>query len=328
MIAVIGAGSWGSAIAKVLSDSGNDVLLWVRRKKVKSQLERTRQSNYIEGLHFPDRVQFSSNIVEVIERCKILFNAVPVQFISQVYQKTNLLNKIVVNLSKGIEMSTLKRPSQIFMEKNVCKYAVLSGPSYAEEVTKCIPTSVVVASHNIGTARMVRDIFNVDYFRVYSSSDVIGTELAGAQKNVFAIAAGIIDGMGGWFNTKAALITRSVAEMTKLGIRFNADEMTFMGLAGVGDLVVTCTGRYSRNRYVGQKLAEGYKINDILNNMKCVAEGVPTSKAIHNISLEKQIDLPISEEVYRVLYENKSPATGLNHLMRRKQKDEHNFRSL
>jgi glycerol-3-phosphate dehydrogenase (NAD(P)+) len=173
---------------------------------------------------------------------------------------------------------------------------------------------------------MVRDIFNVDYFRVYSSSDVIGTELAGAQKNVFAIAAGIIDGMGGWFNTKAALITRSVAEMTKLGIRFNADEMTFMGLAGVGDLVVTCTGKYSRNRYVGQKLAEGYKINDILNNMKCVAEGVPTSKAIHNISLEKQIELPISEEVYGVLYENKSPESGLNHLMRRKQKDEYNFR--
>ncbi|MGC9383245.1 MAG: NAD(P)H-dependent glycerol-3-phosphate dehydrogenase [Kosmotogaceae bacterium] len=325
MIAVIGAGSWGSAIAKVLSDSGNDVILWVRREKVKSQLERTRQSNYIEGLHFPEGIRFSSNIVETIDSCKIIFNAVPVQYIRQVYQKANLLNKVLVNLSKGIEISTLKRPSQIFKEKNACKYAVLSGPSYAEEVTKCIPTSVVVASNNIGTARTVRDIFNVDYFRVYSSSDVIGTELAGAQKNVFAIAAGIIDGMGGWFNTKAALITRSVTEMTKLGIRFNADKMTFMGLAGVGDLVVTCTGKYSRNRYVGQKLAEGYKINDILSNMKCVAEGVPTSKAIHNISSEKQIELPISEEVYRVLYENKSPRMGLNHLMRRKQKDEYNF---
>ncbi|TYB87238.1 MAG: NAD(P)-dependent glycerol-3-phosphate dehydrogenase [Kosmotoga sp.] len=327
MIAVIGAGSWGSAISKVISDSGNNVLLWVRRKKIRSLLEKTRRSNYIEGLHFSNRIQFSSNLGKVINRCEIIFNAVPVQYIEKVYEKTNLLNKTIVNLSKGIEISTLKRPSQIFMEKNASKYAVLSGPSYAEEVSKCIPTSVVVASNDIGTARMVRDIFNVDYFRVYSSSDVVGTELAGAQKNVFAIAAGIIDGMGGWFNTKAALITRSVAEMTKLGMRFNADEMTFMGLAGVGDLVVTCTGKYSRNRYVGQKLAEGYEIKDILNNMKCVAEGVPTSQAIHSISLKEDIELPISSEVYRVLYENKSPEQGLNHLMKREQKDEHYFRS-
>ncbi len=325
MIAVIGAGSWGSAISKVLSDSNNEVLLWVRREKVKNLFKRTHESNYIEGLYFPEKIQFSSNIEDVIDQCELIFNAVPTQYISDVYKGIDLSGKTIVNLSKGIEISTLKRPSQIFMEKHTQNFAILSGPSYAEEVSKCFPTSVVVASNNIEVARMIRDIFRVDYFRVYSSSDVTGTELAGAQKNVFAIAAGIIDGLGGWFNTKAALITRAIAEMTKLGMEFNAEKLTFMGLAGIGDLVVTCTGKYSRNRYVGQKLAEGYKINEILENMKCVAEGIPTSKAIHKISLKDQIELPISSEVYKVIYENKSPEEGLNNLMKRSQKDESPF---
>ncbi|MFW6120200.1 MAG: NAD(P)H-dependent glycerol-3-phosphate dehydrogenase, partial [Petrotogales bacterium] len=303
----------------------NSLFCWVRREKIKKLLKCTRESNYIEGLYFPEKIQFSSNIEEVIDQCEIIFNAVPVQYTSDVFKGINLSGKTIVNLSKGIEISSLKRPSQIFMKKHAQNYAILSGPSYAEEVSKCIPTSVVVASDNIKIARMIRDIFNVHYFRVYSSADVIGTELAGAQKNVFAIAAGIIDGLGGWFNTKAALITRAIAEMTKLGMEFNADKLTFMGLAGIGDLVVTCTGKYSRNRYVGQKLAEGYKIDEILENMKSVAEGIPTSKAIHKISLRKQIELPISSEVYKVIYENKSPEEGLNNLMKRSQKDESSF---
>ncbi|AKI96477.1 NAD(P)H-dependent glycerol-3-phosphate dehydrogenase [Kosmotoga pacifica] len=321
-ISVIGAGSWGTAMSKVLSDSGHEVLLWVREKELLELLNEQRRSYYIEDLTLPEGIRFTGDIHECFEFSNLLFNAVPVQYIRSVFGRLNLEDKTVVNLSKGIELVSLKRPSEIFKELGTFRVVTISGPSYADEVAREIPTTVVSAAENIQDARFVRDIFRTNYFRVYSSDDLVGVEISGALKNVIAIAAGIIDGLGGWYNTKASLITRATVEFIRLGSRLGAKPGTFGGLAGIGDLIVTCTGKYSRNRAVGEELAKGKKIEEILKNKKTVAEGVPTCKAIFELSKRLNVELPISIEVYRVIYEEKDPRIAIEELMTRKQKDE------
>lgn len=321
-IGVIGAGSWGSTMAKVLADSGHDVMLWVREADLLELLKKKRRSYFVKSLHLPDNVAVTNELNEALEYSSVLFNAVPVQYISSVFKNLDLTNKNIVNLSKGLELSTHRRPSQIFETFGAKTVSTLSGPSYAEEVAKEIPTSVVVAAKDIEFARFVRDLYNVNYFRVYSNDDLVGVEIAGAIKNVIAIAAGIIDGLGGWNNSKAALITRATVEMARLGVALGGKPETVAGLAGVGDLIVTCTGVYSRNRKVGEELAKKRKIDEILSSMKMVAEGVATCRAIYHLSRELNIELPIVEQVYAVLYKEKEPKKAIVELMTRKKKDE------
>lgn len=322
-LSVVGAGSWGTTIAKVLSDSGHDVMLWVREKEIYDSLLNNRKNPFVESLELPENVLLSSALEEVLNYSQFIFNGIPVQYIRKAYSENiNLSQKFFVNLSKGFELGTFERPSEIFFEKGIKDFVALSGPSYAEEVAREIPTSVVAASEDIGLARKIRNLFSTDYFRVYSSNDVIGVEVAGAIKNVMAIAAGIIDGLGGWNNTKAALITRATVEIARLGVKLGGKVETFGGLAGVGDLVVTCTGKYSRNRGVGERLARGQKLEEILAGSTMVAEGVPTCKAIYELSMKLGVELPIVREVYSVLYNSKAPMEAIKNLMSRNPKDE------
>lgn len=322
-LAVVGAGSWGTTIAKVLSDSGHEVMLWVREKDILDSLSKNRKNPFVGSLLLPPNVLLSNELDEVLAYSDYIFNAIPVQYIRKAYHDDNLLiGKKLINLSKGFELVTFKRPSEIFSEKGIKYFVTLSGPSYAEEVAREVPTSVVAASEDIKLARKVRDIFSTDYFRVYSSNDVTGVEVAGALKNVVAIAAGIIDGLGGWNNTKAALITRATVEIARLGVTLGGKAETFGGLAGVGDLVVTCTGKYSRNRGVGERLARGENLNEIITSSNMVAEGVPTCKAIYELSLKLGVELPIVREVYSVLYNSKVPMEAIKNLMSRNPKDE------
>ncbi|OAA31894.1 hypothetical protein AT15_03460 [Kosmotoga arenicorallina S304] len=323
-IAIVGAGSWGTAMSKVLANSGHEVLLWVRENDLLDQLKESKRSYYIDII-LPEGILFTGDIQEAISFSNLIFNAVPVQFIRRIFEGLDLRGKTVVNLSKGIELSSLKRPSELFKEFGAFRCVTLSGPSYADEVAREVPTTVVSAAERIEDARFVRDIFKTGYFRVYSNNDQVGVEVSGALKNVIAIAAGIIDGMGGWYNTKASLITRAIVEFIRLGNCLGAKPETFGGLAGIGDLIVTCTGKYSRNRAVGEELAKGKDINEILSKRKTVAEGVPTSKAVHELAKVFNIELPISSEVYKVIFEGKSPWQAVEELMSRSQKDEINW---
>jgi len=323
-ISVIGAGSWGTAMSKVLANSGHEVLLWVREADLLNMLHESRRSYYID-IVLPNDILFTGDIQQAMSFSNLVFNAVPVQFIRKVFETVDLHEKKIVNLSKGIELTFLKRPSELFKELGAHSCITLSGPSYADEVAKEIPTTVVSAAEEIEDARFVRDLFKTRYFRVYSNNDQIGVEVSGALKNVIAIAAGIIDGMGGWYNTKASLITRAIVEFIRLGNCLGAKPETFGGLAGIGDLIVTCTGKYSRNRAVGEELARGKKIDEILRSRKTVAEGVPTSKAVHELAKRFNIELPISSKVYQVIFEGKNPWQAIEELMARSQKDEINW---
>src|SRR4030095_14322978 len=235
-------------------------------------------------------------------------------------------NTILLSVSKGIENDTLMTVTHIFQDvfrkikkKNI---AVLSGPSHAEEVAKCIPTAVVTASYDRHNAEAIQHIFSNKYFRVYSSIDVLGVELGGALKNVIAIAAGITDGAGFGDNTKAAIMTRGMREITRMGIYLGAQESTFMGLSGIGDLIVTCMSKHSRNRYVGEEIGKGRKLKDVLSGMKMVAEGVATAKSMHELARNEDIDLPIIEQVYKVLFTGKNPYRATEKLMTRVLKEE------
>ena len=321
-LTVIGAGSWGTAMAKVLSDSGHEVMLWVREPEILEMLLKNRKSPFMESARLPENIALTSRLEDAMVFSQILFNAVPVQYISGIYCEHSIRGKMLVNLSKGFELGSLKRPSEVYAGKGLKNFVALSGPSYAEEVAREVPTSIVAAAKDIESAREIRDLFHSGYLRVYSSSDLTGVEVAGAIKNVMAIAAGIIDGLGGWNNTKAALITRATAEIARLGIKIGGKPETFAGLAGVGDLVVTCTGKYSRNRRVGERLAAGEKLDKIVSGSRMVAEGVSTCKAIYELSQTVGVELPIVNQVYGILYESKDPVKAIRELMSRDLKDE------
>ena len=315
---ILGAGSWGSAFANLLIENDNEVLVWARRPEIVKEINVLKRNPYLPGITM--NFKATTEINEVIKFADFLVIAIPVQFIRNVIKDIRDWNiKGILNLSKGIEISSMKRVSEIISEFTDVPYAVLSGPSHAEEVAMKIPTAVTIAGEH--SLQLQKQISN-DYFRIYSSNDVIGVELAGALKNVMAIAAGILDGIGNWDNSKAALMTRALHEMIKFGKIFGAEEKTFFGLPGVGDLMVTCNSKHSRNRRLGELIAKGQKLNDILKNSSMIAEGIYTVKAVINVSKEKNIDMPISEEVYKILYENKDPKVSMIELMRRPLKEE------
>lgn len=325
-IAVIGAGSWGTAISALLADKGYDVSLWVHEEDLAMEMQRTRTNTmFLPDFNIPDSIKVSHSMEDVLKKARYILNVVPTQHTRAVF-KTAISdiseNAVIINASKGIERGTLLTVSDILKELFTCRIAVLTGPSFASEIIKKLPTAVIVASDESDTGLLLQEIFNTDYFRVYTHSDVLGAELGGALKNVMAIAAGISDGLGLGASARAALITRGLAEIIRLGVAMGADERTFMGLSGLGDLVLTCTGRLSRNFTVGFKLGQGLKLEDVLHNMTMVAEGITTAEAAFKLSEKYNIAMPIVEQIYKVTNEGKNPSNAVKELMARSLKSE------
>ncbi len=329
-IGVIGAGAWGTALANVLAQKGCEVDLWAFEEEVCSDILETRENKvFLPGIHLSENLKPSNDLDEVASAKDMLVLVMP----SHVFRSVaaNLVHHptertLIVSASKGIENKTHLTMSGILLQllppRLHDRIAVISGPSFAREVAQKIPTAVTVATGDVDVARQVQTTFAAPYFRVYTSYDVIGVELGGAVKNVMAIAAGISDGLSLGYNTRAALITRGLAEIQRLGIRLGANPKTFMGLAGIGDLVLTCTGKLSRNWTVGHKLGQGMKLETILSETRTVAEGVETTRSVYNLSRKVGVEMPIAEQVYRILYEDLDPKEALRILMSRDLKQE------
>ncbi|MCJ7604210.1 MAG: NAD(P)H-dependent glycerol-3-phosphate dehydrogenase [Desulfobulbaceae bacterium] len=330
-IAVIGAGSWGTALAKLLSDKGHRVHLWAHRPEHVDAINRERENKkYLPGFTLNERVIASSDLREVISGKNFVLMVVPSHVYRSVFQQlVPFLGKesIVVSATNGIENDSLMTMSQVMDDElgksgRKAKIGVLTGPSFAKEVAAGIPTAVTVAAKEKELAARIQDIFFTERFRVYASTDLIGQELGAALKNIVAIAAGISDGLGYGTNTRAALITRGLAEITRLGVKMGANPLTFSGLGGLGDLVLTCTGDLSRNRTVGLKLGQGKKLQTILAEMEMVAEGVKTSRSAWKLARREGVDMPILEQIYKVLYEDKPCQQAVMSLLTRDQKEE------
>jgi glycerol-3-phosphate dehydrogenase (NAD(P)+) len=325
-IAVIGAGSWGTTLAVLLAGKKQGVSLWVYEKDLAEEIKKTRiNTAYLPEAVIPENVIISHKIEDVLREARYILNVVPTQHTRAVF-KTILPyisdDALIISASKGIEKGTLLTVSGILKELSGHEVAVLSGPSFAKEVIKKLPAAVTLATDKNSDALLLQEIFNTDYFRVYTHDDVIGVELGGALKNVIAIASGISDALNLGFNARAALITRGLAEITRLGAAMGAKEKTFMGLSGLGDLVLTCTGPLSRNYTVGFKLGQGNKLKDILLNMSMVAEGVTTADAAYQLSKKYKVDMPIVGQIYKVINEGKSPSDAVKELMTRTLKSE------
>lgn len=325
-ISIIGAGSWGTTLACLLSDKGYDITLWVHEKDLADEINKTRiNSVYLPDVKLPYEIKATNTIEDALKKARYIVNAVPAQYTRAVFKEavSYLMDEaIIISVSKGIERGTLLTVSSILKELSHHTVAVLSGPSFAKEVIKKLPTAVTIATEDSNTGFILQEIFNMNSFRVYTHDDILGVELGGALKNVIAIAAGISDSLGFGNNSRASLITRGLAEMTRLGVAIGAKDKTFSGLSGIGDLVLTCTSPLSRNYTVGIKLGQGMKLKDILHEMKSVAEGVATAESAFELSKKYNIEMPIVEQVYKVLYEDKDPFFAAKDLMDRSLKSE------
>ncbi len=332
-VAVLGAGSWGTALALLLSRKGVPTIMWGRNTDFIKELNTRRENTrYLPHALFPHTLELTSDLAEAVRDRDVLLIVVPSHgFRKTVRQVATLLDEnhlpaAVISATKGIENSTLCSMTEVLEQEMPPalsgRFAVLSGPSFAREVADSLPTAVSLAATDTGICMKLQELFSTDSFRVYSNLDVVGVQLGGALKNVMAIASGISDGMKFGSNTRAALITRGLAEMTRLGLKIGANPLTFAGLAGLGDLVLTCTGDLSRNRQVGLRLGAGEGIDDILESMTMVAEGVKTSKSVHQLSRKYGVEMPITEQVYRVLYRGLEPGEAVKELMMRPPKHE------
>ena len=331
-IAVIGAGSWGTALAILLGDKGFGVDLWADRPDHVAGLLRDRENTtYLPGFPLPTTVRPTADLAQAVSGKAVVVMVVP----SHVYREVFTLlaphlapNAAIISATKGVENETLLTMNQVMAEVLATRgpfrgtLGVLAGPSFAKEVAAGIPTAVTVAAPTIEGARFFQDIFHTERFRVYAGTDVIGMELGGALKNIVAIAAGICDGLGYGTNTRAALITRGLAEITRLGVAMGAKPLTFSGLAGMGDLVLTCTGDLSRNRQVGLKLGQGKTLQQILAEMEMVAEGVKTTRSAMALAKKIGVEMPILEQVYAMIYEDKPCAEAVQALLGRDSKEE------
>lgn len=329
-ISIVGSGSWGTALALVLLQNGHRILLYGRDTQ---QIERMHQTGYNEkflpSVSLPDNLALTAQITDAAEFAEIFVLAIPshafrekLQEIASVVSQKNIH---IVSVAKGIENHSLKRMEEVAAEVLAgwkYNFTCLSGPSHAEEVAANIPTTIVAASRNPNAAQMIQQLFMTPQFRVYTHADVTGVELGGALKNVIALAAGICDGVGFGDNSKAALMTRGLAEITRLGVAMGANALTFAGLSGMGDLIVTCMSRHSRNRYVGEQIGKGKTLDEVLAGMHMVAEGVRTTKAAHQLARIHKIEMPLTEKVYSVLFEKESPRQAVAELMTREAKAE------
>jgi len=329
-VGVIGAGSWGTTLAHLLASKGLKVNLWVFEQDLCDVIRRTGENTmYLAGHILHKGVSATSSLEEATAASRLLIMVVPSHVYRQVAKRMlpHLRgDAIVVNATKGIESDTLLTMSGIWKEllpkQNPIQLLCLSGPSFAREVIRGIPTAVTLAGPNLEITQQVQQVLSTGRFRIYTSLDVIGVEVAGASKNVIAVAAGVSDGLSFGYNARAALITRGLAEISRLGVKMGAHPLTFSGLAGIGDLLLTCTGDLSRNRTVGMQLGQGRKLSEILGEMRQVAEGVITAKSIHALAKKMAVEMPICEQVYRVLYEGKDPVLVVRELMDRDLKHE------
>jgi len=329
-IAVLGAGSWGTTLAVLLSNKSHEVTLWSYSTADAERIRLTRENTpYLPGILIPPAISVTSDIGGAVQGADMLVAAVPSQFVRSVIAAVPphaLDRATIVNVAKGVEVGTLMTMSEVFRDVlpgfPAGRIATISGPSHAEEVSRGIPTTVVAASTSIDTARLVQGAFMVPAFRVYASTDLRGVELGGALKNVIAIAAGIVEGAGLGDNTKAALMTRGIAEITRVGVRMGAELRTFTGLSGIGDLMVTCMSRHSRNRHVGVEIGRGRLLKEILGDMVMVAEGVETTRSARELALRVGVEVPIINEVHNILFEGKEPLRACYDLMTRGPKGE------
>jgi len=327
-ISVLGTGSWGSAIGDLLNQNGHEVIMWQRDAEKVKAMEVDRKHPFFVDLTFSDEVKFTTDLDSAIKGSQLLVVAVPSHSVRELVSRAVEFiedNVIIVNITKGLELDTLLTMSSVISEETVGKnvsIVSLYGPSHAEEVVRKIPTTLVAASTEENASKKVQNIFSSRVLRVYTNTDILGLELGGSIKNVIAIAAGICDGIGFGDNTKAAILTRGIAEMTRLGVALGAQEKTFAGLSGIGDLFVTCSSKHSRNRYVGEEIGKGRKIDEILSEMKMVAEGVKTAKSVFQLCQKHNVDMPISCAVYNVLYNNKDPLESVSELMNRDLRSE------
>jgi glycerol-3-phosphate dehydrogenase (NAD(P)+) len=325
-IAVIGAGSWGTTLASLLAGKDYDVSLWVYEEELAEEIRRTGvNKTYLPDFKLPDGIKLSSDIGEVVEKARYILNVVPTQHSRKVIESAVPFidrKAIFINASKGIENGTYLTVSSIIKELTDSAVAALSGPSFAAEVSRRLPTAVTLASEDYNTCLLIQEIFSTDYFRVYTHHDVLGVELGGALKNVIAAASGISEGLALGNSARAALITRGLAEMSRLGVMMGAKERTFAGLSGLGDLVLTCSSRLSRNFTVGYRLGKGEKLKEIIESTNTVAEGVSTAKAAYELSNKFNVEMPIVEQIYNVLYGEKDPRAAVHDLMTRTPKAE------
>ena len=327
-IAVLGDGAWGTAVAILLSRTADHhVRLWSARPENAAQLRSRRENvRYLPGVPIPSGVEFSTDPGDAIRDADLWVSAIPTIHLRPTLERFRGLATAatpIVSLTKGIELATFRRPSQIIGEVlGVERVVALSGPSHAEEVSVGMPTSVVVAGPDDALNAWVQKCFSTDRFRVYTNPDIVGVELAGAIKNVIGVAAGICDGLGFGDNAKSALLTRGLVEMTRFGVALGAEHDTFTGLAGIGDLITTCFSRHGRNRRVGERLGRGETLAAILASSAAIAEGVTTAKSVHDRIGAMGLEMPITSAVYRVLYEGVSPADGVSDLLARRSGSE------
>jgi glycerol-3-phosphate dehydrogenase (NAD(P)+) len=328
-IAVLGGGSWGTALANVLAHKGEEVWLWARSEEVVGEIRETGTNvRYLPGLVLSRNLRANTDLPQVMEGTSCAVLAVPCQHLALFLRQHRdhfPAGTSLVCASKGVELGTFRTMGQVVAEELAGlepRYAVLSGPSFASEVVRGMPTAVALGCADPDLGNLVQALFSTESFRVYVNTDVLGVELGGAVKNIMASASGISDGLGFGENARAALITRGLSEMSRLGAALGARPATFMGLSGMGDLVLTCTGDLSRNRRVGLAIGRGQSLDAVLGGMHNVAEGVKTTQAVHFLGLERNIDLPITVQVHSVLFEGRDPARAVRELMTRPLKEE------
>lgn len=325
-IGVIGAGSWGTAVANLFADAGAAVTLWGRDASVlKSIRSEHRNKKYLPKYDLNPALDAGSDLEEILKKSQYVVSAIPTQHIRGVFSPVAPLleKKVLINTAKGIEIGSSQRVSEIFTA--ICPsalYTVLSGPSFAEEVVARLPAAVTLASKHVELSQELQTLLSNSYFRVYTSTDVVGVEIAGALKNVVAIAAGIVNGLKLGYNAQAAVINRGMAEIMRLSKAFGADPMTFLGLSGMGDLILTCTGPLSRNRRLGLALGEGRNMAEAQKELGGVAEGYFTARSALELARKVNVEMPITEQVYKILYEDQSPAAAIRLLMGRDLKTE------
>lgn len=329
-ICVLGDGGWGTTLAILLSSKGFDVTLWGIFPDYIELLKKNRENvKFLPGVRIPDSLQMTASLDDALKAREVIILAVPSQFMRGVLamiKMNNISGRIFISVVKGIENNTLKRMSEVIKESlGEMSLTVLSGPSIALEVANGVPTTVVAASEDVALAKEVQALFLTERFRVYTNSDVVGVEIGGSIKNVIAIAAGVSDSLGFGTNAKSALLTRGLVEIVRLGVAMGAKKETFYGLSGLGDLMTTCISQYSRNRWLGEEIGKGKRLKDVLKETEMVVEGVATSKSAFELAKKYDVEMPITTEIYKVLYENKDPKRAVHDLMTRAPKGEEGY---
>jgi glycerol-3-phosphate dehydrogenase (NAD(P)+) len=331
-VTILGDGAMATVCSILLTSGGHEVCMWgAFEESIERLIQNREQSRLLPGVKVPATVRLTANDAECFENCTMILSAIPSQYMRDVWKR--LMPHVpkdvpIVSVAKGIENQTLLRPTQIIqsvlenVDSHVNPLMALSGPNIAAELARYLPGTAVVACEDQRLAQRVQDVFSTQWFRVYTNSDIIGVELAGASKNVIAIAAGILDGLAAGNNAKAALVTRGLVEITRMGVAMGAQEATFQGLAGLGDLITTCVSSQSRNRTVGEQIGKGRKLDDILGAMDSVAEGVPTTRSVRELARRFNVEMPITESVYQVLFEAKDVLHAISDLMSRSPKPE------